>query len=190
MPFDIDTSFIGRFKIGDNMAYNADVLAELYQSSSDMLIKPKVVFNTSLIDAALYDFFRRVVEHTAEFQYLSQSTRRAIRETKLRKLDSFEKHINKFRHYQILGKDESLYQALHDLRTLRNRIHIQNEKGKLSNATLDEPRAFQKAQLELSEKCAEYVLRFLSTRYPRKDDYVHGIRLPWEPHFPGELKWK
>ena len=95
----IDSSFIGTFKTGDNMAYTARVLGELYQSESRFLVKPKIVFNTSLIDASLYDFFRRIRGHTKEFSYLDDEVRNRIRKIKIEKVNCFKNHISKFRHY-------------------------------------------------------------------------------------------
>ena len=183
----VESSFVGEFKTGDNMAYTASILKELYQSESRFLVKPKVVFNTSLIDAALYDFFRRIRGHTIEFAYLDDKVRENIRKINVEKVRSFKSHINKFRDYQLLGNSHDLYESLYSLNNLRNRVHIQNEKGLFE---ADERHAFTHEKLQLSEKCTEFVLCFLSQNYPRNSDFIGGIELPWEPHFNGDLIWK
>lgn len=182
----IDSSFVGTFKTGDNMSYTARVLKELYLSENRFLVKPKVVFNTSLIDAALYDFFRRIRGHTKEFSYLDDDVRDKIRKINIEKVRDFKSHIYKFRHHQLLGGSHDLYESLYSLNMLRNRVHIQNEKGSFE---ADERHAFTQERLILSEKCTEFVLCFLSKNYPRKSDFVGGIELPWDPHFDSELIW-
>jgi len=168
------------------MAYTARILAELYQSDSHFLIKPKVVFNTSLIDASLYDFFRRIRGHTREFSYLNEEVRNRIRKVKIDNVNCFKNHISKFRHYELLGKSHDLYESLYTLNNLRNRIHIQNENNSFE---ADEQKVFTRDRLVLSEKCAEYVLTFLSQNYPRTNDWVGDIELPWDSHFGDQLVW-
>ncbi len=187
LPFTIDSKFIANFKIGDNIQYNASVICELYKNSNDFLIKPKVVFNTALIDAALYDVFRRIKKHTKEFNYLPPKTQNKIRACDIEKVQTFKDHLNKFRHHKILGNYPTLYESLNELNTHRNRIHIQNK-----NRTLyaDEEDVFGSYALQISEKCAEYVLTYISVTYPRPEDYVGGIKLPWNRHFdPANLVW-
>ena len=184
MTVTIDTSFIGKFKTGDNLVYTAKVLQQLYLDDSALLIKPKVIQNASLVEAVLYDFFRRICDHTSEFNYLDSKTLAEIRSTKPENIANFESHINKFGHYQLLGKCSDLYKDLHTLRKLRNRIHVQNEKGVFDP---DDGKTFTKDKLILSEKCAEYVLRYLSTKYPRNKKHVKDINLPWCAHFNDDL---
>ena len=178
MTVTIDTSFIGTYKIGDNLVYTAKVLQRLYLDDSALLIKPKIIQNASLVEAVLYDFFRRIRRHTKEFKYLDSNTRANIRRTKLKNVKDFKSYINKFRHYHLLGKCPDLYESLHTLRELRNRIHVQNGY---------DGETFTKYKLILSEKCTEYVLRYLSTEYPRGRKYVQDINLPWCAHFNDDL---
>ena len=184
MTVTIDASFIRRFKIGDNMVYTSEILEELYLNNKELLIKPKVLLNTSLIDAALYDFLRRIREHRREFQYLDVNTRQKIRRMNIDKVRGLKQHITKFRHYSLLGKSPYVYDQLSALNALRNRVHIQNED---SSFEADERAAFSKAWLLHSEKCTEYVLRYLSTKYPRNKRHVKDINLPWCAHFNDDL---
>ena len=70
----VDSSFIADFKVGDNIKYNTLIVEDLYQVSRDppkrSLNKPKFIFNIALVDAALFDFYLRVKQHTKEFQFL------------------------------------------------------------------------------------------------------------------------
>ena len=176
----IDTRFICEFKVGDNLVYNASILNELYKSGEELLIKPKLIISTSLIEAAMYDFLRRIREHTIEFKYLADTTRRKIREIKPEKLKTLKQHIFKFREFKLIGENRKYYDDLEKLIELRNRVHLQNEKGLRPK---DDRDVFNSEKLRLSEKCTEYVLRYLSVCYPRHDDYVGGVRLPWSPHY-------
>jgi hypothetical protein len=190
MSFEIDTRFIGSFKIGDNISYNARIVCDLYSATeaigSKRLFKPKIVFNVSLIDAVFYDFIRRVRSHSAEFKYLDDDTRKKLRDIDISKLDTFKKHLNKFRHYKLIGNHPSLYDEIDELNKLRNRVHIQNEKGVFQK---DDAAAFTTKRLRQAERCTEFVLKYVSVNYPRKDDYVGGIELPWQEHFDKKMKW-
>lgn len=190
MAFKIDTSFIGKFKTGDNITYNAGIICDLYDAAKRIggacLYKPKIVFNVSLIDAAFYDFIYRIQKQAIEFTYLDADTREKIRQLDRSKLNTFKSHINKFRHYNLLGKNQELYDEINELNTLRNRIHIQNEKGVFHK---DDADAFTEEKLVQSERCTEFVLKFLSLNYPRIPKCVKDIELPWADHFDDKMKW-
>lgn len=186
----VDTCFIGVFKIGDNLRYNARIVRDLYLASAHLntttLYKPKIVFNVALIEGAFYDFVRRVRTHTREFQYLDDATREKIRQLNLNKMNGFQKYIRKFEEWQIISPDE-IYQQLTELNKLRNRVHIQNENGAFEP---DDARAFTLNRLVQSERCAEYCLKYLAKHYPRSNDFIGGIELPWRSHFGSSLSWR
>lgn len=191
----IDTHFIGEFKVGDNVKFNAQIISDLYAASElldydffeeDRLIKPKVIFNFSLIDAVLYDFHNRVYSHTSEFNYLDEHIVMEIRAMDSQHVRAMttSKRIRWFESHCLLGKNNRIYQDLKKLLGLRNRIHIQNRFQTGNNS---DQIAFSSNVLKSSEKCTEFVLKYLSANYPRKYDYVKGIQLPWKPYFSEKL---
>jgi hypothetical protein len=186
----VDTCFIGVFKIGDNLRFNAKIVSDLYKASAHFntttLYKPKIVFNVALIEGAFYDFVRRVRAHTREFRYLDEDTRDKIRQLNLNKMNGFQKYIRKFEEWQIIVPDD-IYVQLAELNKLRNRVHIQNENGAFE---ADDARAFTRSRLIQSEKCAEYCLKYLAKNYPRSHDFIGGIELPWKGHFDDHLRWR
>jgi hypothetical protein len=67
MAFEIRSSFIGSYKLGDNINYNLKLLALLYRyfanSSEDdrkLLRKPIIVILVSITEAVLYDLHMRI----------------------------------------------------------------------------------------------------------------------------------
>jgi hypothetical protein len=68
----INSSFIGNFKLGDNICFNLKVLKTLYDYRAAgtaqqklHLQKPLIVLNTSIIEAVLCDFHDRVKTFTS-----------------------------------------------------------------------------------------------------------------------------
>lgn len=188
----VATLFIGNLKLGDNICYNMGVVTKLYKTADarELLIKPKFVQNVSIIEALMIDFVRRVKMHTREFQYFDEKTRVALRNLKSDQQGwNFKESINKFRHYNLLGRNENLYQNLLELRELRNRIHIQNTHGGQNESDV-----WTRRELERSEVCTEFVLKYLSQNFPRPltNDFVGGLTMPWKPHFDPTkaLKWR
>jgi hypothetical protein len=71
--FKVSSSFIGNFKIGDNIHYNLDVLKALYISRAGLpayqkyfLEKPITVILVSICEAIIYDFIGRSKLFTRE----------------------------------------------------------------------------------------------------------------------------
>jgi hypothetical protein len=69
----INSNFIGDFKLGDNIAYNLDVLEVLYErfevadaDEKRLLCKPITVLLVTIIEAVLHDFHFRIVSYTRE----------------------------------------------------------------------------------------------------------------------------
>jgi hypothetical protein len=187
----VNTCFIRDYKLGDNIKYNTLIVEDLYQVSRDppkrSLNKPKFIFNIALVDAALFDFYLRVKQHTNEFQFLSSDIRKAIQDSNAKKHKTFEQYIGKFRHHRLLGTDEGIYTTLTKVRKLRNKVHIQTI---VEGVSRDEEKVFDNDSVILSERITEYVLKYLSETYPREADYVGGFELPWAPHFNiSSLKW-
>ncbi len=188
--FTVSSGFIGSFKLGDNINHNLRVLELLYrtQSTADptdarLLQKPIIITIASICEAVLYDLHFRIRWYTAEgVQNIAKSVMDHVR---TKNIDEFEKYIASARKHDLLEDDGfGVYDALEELRKLRNRIHIQNKKGHFE---ADERNAFTQARQKQAERCLEKVLKLLATKYARdasKQGYVDDFQLPWDEHFP------
>jgi hypothetical protein len=188
--FTVSSGFIGRFKIGDNINHNLDVLALLYRYSADgndedkrLLCKPVTVALISIVEAMLYDFHLRCRDFTQEgVAALSETTLAYIRQ--LGRIDEFATCIaSAKRHNLFYDGDGSFYETLEELRKLRNRIHIQNTKGQFEP---DERDAFSTDRRTQAERALEKVAKALAQKYPRKkhvQGYVRDFQMPWREHF-------
>lgn len=188
MTFTIETNFIDSFKIGDNINYNLKILKilyRIYETSSDydkvFLIKPIVLFNTAITEAVLYDFIEYRIRRANLTEKLFEEIAKVLSS---KHLDKFEHYITQAEKYDFFKmKDTNFYGAMHSLRKIRNRIHIQNNKH---TEPRDENLAFNKKAKILSEKVLEKTLMTLSTEYPRREEYhkyVDNFELPWDKHF-------
>lgn len=189
--FTVSSGFIGNFKIGDNINHTLGVLTILYctqrsGSAGDAkdLCKPIIIFIASICEAVLYDLLRvRIQRHTCEgVKNVAKDVMDCIR----------GKHIDRFEHYIACVKKHGLlddagkdiYDSLDELRPLRNRIHLQNEKGQLEP---DDGAAFSMKRQQAAEKTLERMLKLMAAKYPRKPSsqgYVGDFQLPWDEHFP------
>jgi preprotein translocase subunit SecA len=188
MAFKINTNFIDSFKVGDNINYNLQILKILYnvyENSSEndrlLLIKPIVIFNTSITEAVLYDFVEYRIRRANLTEKLFEEIAKALSG---KYLDKFEHYIIQAEKYDFFKmKDTNFYNAMHSLRKVRNRIHIQNSKH---IEPKDEYKIFNEKAKVLSEKVLEKTLLTLSTDYPRREEYhkyVEDFELPWNRHF-------
>lgn len=186
MAFTIDTNFIDSFKIGDNINYNLKILEVLYKNYKDssegnFLIKPIVILNTSITEAVLYDFIEYRIRRANFTEKLFEEIAKVL---STKHLDKFEHYITQAEKYDFFKmKDTNFYGAMHSLRKLRNRIHIQNSKH---HEPRDEDKIFDEKAKILSEKVLEKTLITLSVEYPRREEYhkyVDDFKLPWNKHF-------
>jgi len=182
----IQSKFIGDFKLGDNVCYNLDVVGVLYRrfnlaegAERRLLCKPIIVLLASVVEAALYDFHKRVKLFTVEgVKNLTTETINYIRGAKI---DDFAKYIDSAKRQKLFGSaDDEFYEKMHDLRKLRNRIHIQNEKNA---APRDERNAFTPEAKRRAEQVVEKTLKTLSAKFSRDHDQVGDFILPWTAHF-------
>jgi hypothetical protein len=183
----IESKFIGDFKIGDNVNYNFEILALLYerfnsgnQQQRRLLCKPIIILLASILEAVLYDFHKRVKLFTIEgVQNLAAD---AINNIRAAKIDDFAKYIDSAKKQKLFGKaNAAFYERMHDVRRIRNRIHIQNEKNELPR---DDRDAFTPDQKVLAEQVVEKTLRVLASDFARDKDYVAAFKLPWNAHYP------
>ena len=187
----IQNTFIGKFKIGDNIHYNLKILKALYSSrialledQKHYLEKPITVILVSICEALIYDFIDRS-------KYFVREGVNGLTDVSLQRLRnsntwSFEKKIKLFKELNLLKTtDITTYTYLENLANLRNRIHIQNEHG---NFEADELDAFTVARRVEAEKMVELLMKKLSVHYPRPayiitSKHVEDFELPWSCHF-------
>jgi hypothetical protein len=182
----IESKFIGNFKLGDNVCYNLDIISVLYNrfegskpSDRLLLCKPIVLILASIVEAVLYDFHKRVRTFTVEG--VKNLALDAVNHIRLASIDDFAKYIDSARKQRLFGDaDMTFYERMHDLRKLRNRIHIQNEN---TYAPRDESDAFDIEAKVLAEQVVEKTIRVLASNFARDHDYVAEFRLPWSSHF-------
>jgi hypothetical protein len=188
----ISSKFILDFKLGDNIVYNLKIAKTLYDHKeicrNELLNKPIILINTSIIEAIMYDFIEKIKVLKNEGVNLPDLTINYIND--LKKTDKFSLIIDQFEKHKIIYvKDFDLIKSLRELSTLRNRIHIQNERGKLEP---DDEKAFSKTRMIISEKVLEIILKVLTEKYKRRNksavDYVEDFVLPFGEHFE-DLKY-
>ena len=182
----INSSFIGNFRLGDNINHNLDVLAVLYRHFADandedkrLLCKPIVLGIASIVEAVLYDLHLRKRTFTREG--VSNLAATALDYVKGKRIDDFEKFVASARKHDFFPQgDAGFYDRLTVLRQLRNRIHIQNEGGHFEPLELN---AFTEARKIEAERMLEKTLVIMAERYARPHKYVLDFELPWEAHF-------
>ncbi len=191
--FKIPNVFMGDYKISDNVDYNLRIIELLYEcykkrncTDKRLLYKPIIILLVSVIEAILYDFYRKAEKHTREgVPNLSDSTFKAIRKEDLKNLNNF---ISFAENHDLLASDRNYYEgnyyeALDKCRKLRNRIHIQNQKN---NFESKERKVFSEERKVQAEKVLEYLVIVMSEKYPREKKYhkyLKGFHFPWKKHF-------
>lgn len=181
----IPSNFIGDFKFADNIHYNLNALKIIYdrcvkEGEEKHIRKVLVVQIVSILEVVLHDFFMRAVNNTVEgIPEVAQEFLDGIREKPDgRKRPSPQIDFVK-KHGIFDGLGSEIYAQMHELRQLRNRIHIQNEKADFEP---DDRVTFSEERLRLAEFTLAAVMSHLSKRYPRKIDtslYVEDFCLPW-----------
>lgn len=188
MPTVIESTFVGDFKLGDNVVFNLSIMKTLraYREAANgaprrYLQKPLIVLNVSIIEALLYDFHVRAKWFTSEgVAGLPDKVLNYIRNKQIDKLESLIASSRKHDLFDQAGS--SFYDDLDELRRIRNRVHLQNEKRDLED---DDLHAFSEARLTLSERALEYVMKTLQDKHPRATNkFTKKFELPWDPYFP------
>ena len=186
----VKSDFIGDFKLGDNLNHNLRILSSLYSAQQEaaedereILCKPIIVFLASICEAVLGDLHMRIREFTQEG--VSNVDKAVCDHVRAKKIDEFGKYIDSVKKHGFFGStEEGLYDALHTLRKLRNRIHIQNDKN---NFERDEYEVYTLGRQEEAEQAVEKVFRLMEEKYSRSGypiGYVDDFVLPWSPGNP------
>lgn len=173
-------SFIGDFKVGDNLVSNANALCRLHTYNENGIFNKLIVVQLgSIIEAALDQIVYRAQNHTREgVPNIGEVELKSIRETKV---DSFNNIIQAMEKHKILDDlGKSIYSDLHRLREFRNRIHIQFD-DKPDGLGRDDAAAFNEENLKWSLSLSNDVIEFLAKRFPRPKEleaFAHEISLP------------
>lgn len=183
----VGSSFMSDFKLCDNIIFNLSIMKSLRAlrendtQKSVLFRKPIILLNVAMIEAILYDFHRRIKWNTREgVSGLSTMVIDYIRGKHIDKLETLIASSKKHDLFDEAGS--SFYDDLEELRRIRNRMHIQNEKRHFEN---DDRIAFSELRLRKSEKVLEYVMQSLEAKYPRTVNvYTAPFELPWDTYFP------
>jgi len=177
---------MGSFKLGDNIVHNLKILRELYtlqetgtQNQKKLMRKPIIVLIASISEALLFDLYLRIEHYTSEG--VPNIPREVLEEIRTKTLDQFAKYINNARSKSLLGPDAETYDNLHELRKLRNRMHIQNTKNHFEP---DDRVAFSCTRQTVAEKTLEHLMRLMERDHTRVGvgGFVSDFILPWDSH--------
>ena len=179
------SGFVGSFKLGDNIVHNFEILRELYaiqktgtQAQAEILRKPIVVFIGSIAEALLYDLY---VVKISSFTHegVPNILQEALDEIRTKTIDEFAKYISNAQSKSLLSTAVELYEALDELRKLRNRVHIQNAKEHFEP---DEPVAFSEKRQRDAETTLEQLIDHMCKNHLRTKSRqcVADFELPWD----------
>lgn len=175
---EIPSNFIGDFKVGDNLVYNAGVLRSLCDHNGDgSLNKPVVVQVGAILEAALGQIIYRAQNFNREgVPNISEADRQAIEGKKIDKLNNIIEVMRKYNLLDELGA--AIYDDLHLLRKYRNKVHIQDDN---TDVPRDEEAAFTSEKYAWSLGLCVTVLSLLSQKFSRPADvskYVQALSIP------------
>ena len=179
----IPSGFIGSFKLGDNIVHNLAILRELYAAQStgteeqrSLLRKPISVLIASVAEAVLFDLYLRINKFTREG--VANIPDAVLDDIRNKTIDEFAKYIDNAKSNSLLGSDDAIYDALTNLRKLRNRVHIQNTRRHFE---ADESDAFSEDRQANAEWALETLLQKMHTDYGRNmQQHVEDFVLPWD----------
>ena len=182
MPTTIKCNFYANFITSDNIQHNLESLDKLYDlwDEHNLLIKPKIVIIGSIIEASLFDFVYRIKTHTKEFKALPEEKLRYVRALGKNHARHAEKLADICTNGLILSSDSKFWDDVTKIRYLRNRTHIQNEKGHLPK---HENEAFTEMELNRAEAVIIKFFRYMQETYPRPEkniplvDFIFSNRL-------------
>ncbi len=119
----IDCCFVGSFKVGDNMIYNANILCELVrQNEAGLFYKPIILQSGAIIETALQQIIFRAQKFNREgVPNIAEADRKEIENKKIERFAAIISVMKKYKILDALGPD--LYEELEELRKIRNKIH-------------------------------------------------------------------
>jgi len=185
--FSVSSDAIGSFKTGDNINHNLRILVLLYKYYDDaipydqnLLRKPIILLLVTIVEAVLHDFHARIVHNVSEG--VSNLTDEVIAYIRGKKIDELEKYIVSARRHDFFDAGHTnFYDALDQLRKVRNRVHIQNIRVELESSDYH---VFTERRKIMAEKAVELVLKTMAKKYGRgASRYVKDFELPWSEYF-------
>jgi len=122
----IPCNFVGSFKVGDNLVYNASTLCALAEANENGALNKMIVLQAgAILEAALSQIIYRAQNYNREgVPNISEIDRLEIEN---KKVDKFNSIIDVLRKYSVLDALDSIYDDLHTIRKYRNKIHIQDQ---------------------------------------------------------------
>lgn len=161
---EIASNFIGDFKVGDNLAYNADILCAARDANvGGQLNKLIVIQVCSILEAALGQIIYRAQNfHVEGVPNIADDDRKEI---EAKTVDVFNNVIEVMKKYGLLNDlGEEIYADLHRLRRHRNKVHIQND---VEGTPRDESAIFTDEVCNWALDLNVRVLSYLSTVFER-----------------------
>lgn len=178
MTIEIPSSFIGDFKVGDNIAYNADILCSLCEKNENGSFNKLIVLQVgSILEASMGQIIYRAQNFNREgVPNIAQEDRQEIEGKKIDKLNSI---IDVFRKYGLISElGLGIYDDLHQIRKYRNKIHIQDSNPAVPD---DEERAFTDETCDWSLDICIKVIALLNEKFCRPahlKNFVRALRIP------------
>jgi hypothetical protein len=133
-------------------------------SAGSILNKPIIIIIVAIIECILYDFVRKVSEHSQEV--IPGIDNIIINQTKNKTLDKLDHLITYVKKHKLMGdiKNNTIYQDLDNLRKLRNRLHIQNQHQELDR---NEYKIWNQKNFQMATNTLERVISKLCNVHPR-----------------------
>lgn len=169
----------GDFKVGDNTVYNSRVLCALVDANEEGIFnKPIILQIASIIEVCLEEIFYRAKNFNREgVPNISEEDRQRIAERQIDKLAVIIDNAKKYHLLDDLG--DKIYERLHELRRVRNKIHIHLDVE--GAASRDEDKIFTHEAVIWVMTLMWEVLNYIAVKFPRpegKDIYVDPLTLP------------
>lgn len=149
----ITCNFIGDFKVGDNILANAEALCRLSATNENKVFnKLMVVQAGSIIEGVLDQIIYRAQNYTKEgVPNIPEAELKKIRGTTI---ERFNNIIEAMRARKLLdGLGGAIYDDLHRLRKLRNRVHTQFDDDP-KDLSRDDQEAFNDKEVAWPSLCA------------------------------------
>ena len=183
MPIATETiacNFVGQFKVGDNLVFNAGLLETLTGVNEGGALNKLIVLQAgAIVEAALQQIIWRAQKHNVEGVPNIPEADRAEIEKKM--VDTFNVIIDVLKKYKVLdGLGADIYDELHKLRNYRNKIHIQKPID-IANVSADEGTAFSDEIRKWALGLNTRVLKHLSEKFARPKElhgYVGALTVP------------
>lgn len=173
-----DCNIFGDFKVGDNTVYNADLLCKLIEANADgRFNKPVILQIASLLEVCFAQIFYRAQNYNREgVPNIAEADRQAIAAKQIDKLAVIIDNLAKYHILDAIGA--GIYDELHKLRRLRNKIHIQ---GDVLGFSRDEYRVFTDTLVKWAITLNWNILNYLQANFARPAEiagHVQPLRLP------------